>query len=136
MVSIPPAALQFGGSLIAILVLAWLVKRMGLGKAPEFDTDTEVIAAAREVSDGFEAVEVARDRSGRGALLTDEAGRVMLLRQHGVHFAGRILTSAASVRLDGDRVFVDTGERRFGSFELALDDPSAWVERINAVKSD
>ena len=75
------------------------------------------------------------DRDGRGALLRDAAGRVLLLRPHGVHFAGRILSGAARVRRDGDMLVIDTAERRYGAAQLALDDASAWVDAIEAVKS-
>ena len=127
--------MQFGGSLIAILVLAWLVKRMGLGPLPLLETEAEVIAAAREVSDSFDAVDLGRDRAGRAALLRDDRGQIMLLRQHGVHFAGRILGPEASARQDGQLLHIDSGERRFGSIAIAVDEPSAWAERINTIRS-
>lgn len=127
----PPQALQFVGSLIAILVLAWLVKRLGLGKNPRLNDDAQARAAAAEASDGFEAQEIARDADGRGALLRDGQGRIMLLKPHGVHFAGRILTASASADCTAETISVDTGERRYGTIELQVDDPASWVEAIN-----
>lgn len=133
--SLPPELLQFAGSLFAILVLAWLVKRFGLGQAPLLQSDTEAALVAAQVSDGFSAKAVARDASGRGALLRDGHGRIMLLKAHGVHFAGRILSSSASAQLDGSTLLVRSGERRFGDVTLTIGDASSWADAINALDS-
>ena len=127
---IPPQALQFVGSLVAILVLAWLVKRFGLGANPSLKDDAAARAVAAEVSDGFAALEVARDAGGAGALLRDAEGRIMLLKPHGVHFAGRILTASASATHSDNRISISTGEKRFGDVQLTIDDAASWVEAI------
>ena len=129
--AIPPQALQFAGSLLAILVLAWLVQRMGLGKTPLLDSDDDASRAAHEVSDSFVPAKIARDASGKGAVLQDTAGRIMVLKPHGVHFAGRILDHRATVALDGSRLIIDTGEARFGAVSLEISAPNAWVEAID-----
>ena len=126
-------ALQFLGSLAAILVLAALAWRMGLGPAPHLASEEEARSAAAEAIDGFDPSEIALDREGRAALLCDAAGRVLLLRGHGSHFAGRLLTPAASAHLEGDSLLVDTAERRFGTARLAIAQPHAWVRRIEAI---
>ena len=132
---LPPALLQFLGSLAAIFALAGVAVWLKLGPAPRLADETEARIAAEEAVSGFEPVAIGLDRDGRGALLRDAAGRVLLLRPHGVHFAGRILSGAASVRRDGDMLVIDTAERRYGAARLALDDASAWVDAIEAVKS-
>ena len=132
---LPPALLQFLGSLAAIFALAGVAVWLKLGPAPRLADETEARIAAEEAVSGFEPVAIGLDRDGRGALLRDAAGRVLLLRPHGVHFAGRILSGAASVQRDGDMLVIDTAERRYGAARLALDDASAWVDTIEAVKS-
>ena len=119
----------------AFFALAGVAVWLKLGPAPRLADETEARIAAEEAVSGFEPVAIGLDRDGRGALLRDAAGRVLLLRPHGVHFAGRILSGAASVRRDGDMLVIDTAERRYGAARLALDDASAWVEAIEAVKS-
>ena len=87
-----------------------------------------------EAADSFEPVEIALDRAGRSALLRDGAGQILLLRQHGTHFAGRVLTPAAYARIDGEALVVDTAEKRYGGVRLELDDPSLWVQHIESIK--
>ncbi|XUU61640.1 hypothetical protein ACRAQ6_05045 [Erythrobacter sp. HA6-11] len=132
---IPDQALQFAGSLIAILVLAWLVKRLGLGKDPVLTDDNHAIAVATEVLDGFAAQEVARDADGTGALLRDAQGQIILLKPHGGHFAGRVLNSSASAKLSDNEIQITSGEKRFGDVHLIIDDAASWVEAINRLNS-
>ena len=131
----PPALLQFLGSLAAILVLAALAWRLKLGPAPTLDTDEAAARAADEAVSGFDPVEIGRDAEGGGALLRDARGRILLLRPHGSHFAGRLLTSRASAWVDDKSLVVDTQEKRYGSARLSLEDPSAWMQAIEAIKN-
>ncbi len=130
---IPPALLQFLGSLAAIVVLSALVWWLKLGPDRLLDSDEAVRAAAQEALDGFEPVDIARDRQHRAALACDTQGRVMLLRQHGTHFAARVLGPNASVIRTQDTLCVDTAERRFGHASLQLDDACVWEARILAL---
>ena len=112
--------LQFGGSLVAIFVLAWLTVRMGLGGDPRIrDADH-----ARELADdaicGFEPVDVAVDRAGYGALLRDADGRVLLLRRHGVHFVGRLLGARTTGNLNRNLLSSETPESSFGTVTFDL----------------
>lgn len=124
---------QFLGSLAAILALAGIAAWLKLGPSLQLQDEEEARAAAREAVDGFEATEVALDRAGQGALLRDGEGRILLLRQHGTHLAGRLLGTAARAELADGRLYVHTAERRFGSAQLRIDDPQAWVQRIDAI---
>ncbi|MCL4671626.1 MAG: hypothetical protein KJZ64_01535 [Sphingomonadaceae bacterium] len=112
--------LQFGGSLLAILALAWLAHRLGLGGDTRIADEAHARALADEAMCGFEAVDVVIDRAGMGALLRDAHGRVLLLRRHGTHFASRLLDSYAHARLDRNFLTLATADKRFGSVTLDL----------------
>ncbi len=128
---IHPLLLQTGGSLVAIMLLAWLAFALKLGGRPKLTSHNEAAHAAGEVADGFAPIESAIARDGAGALLRDAAGQIMLLKPHGAHFAGRILSEEASATTRRDMVIIDTGEARFGSVQLALNDAETWVAAIN-----
>jgi hypothetical protein len=128
---VPPLVLQTAGSLMAILALAALARRMRLGGAPVLSDAASLQRAAGEVVDGFEVSAFAISQDRTCALTSDSEGRIMLIRRHGNRFAGRILGPAAKARqLDGT-LEVDCGERRFGACQLLIDDPAAWAELIN-----
>ncbi len=124
-------AIQFGGSLLAILALAAIAWKLGLGGDPRIEGEAELRELASEALHGFEAVEVAIDRAGLAALARDAEGRVMLLRRHGAHFAARLLDSHAHVRLDRTFLVVGTSDRRFGEVTLDLGDAApAWAASL------
>lgn len=123
--------LQFAGSLVAILVLAWLAHRLGLGGDTRIRDEAHARALADDALCGFEPVDIAIDKSGIGALLRDAQGRVMLLRRHGSHFASRLLDNHLHVRLDRNLLGVGTGEKRFGTVTLDLGDKApAWAASL------
>jgi hypothetical protein len=123
--------LQFGGSLLAILALAWIAHRLGLGGDARIRDEEQLRALAEEALYGFDPVAVAIDRAGQGALARDAAGRVMLLRRHGAHFAGRLLDNHLHVRLDRHLLEVATGEKRFGKITLDLgEQAAAWAASL------
>ena len=127
-------ALQFGGSLAAILLLAWLARWLGLGGDLRLRDPDEARRLAGEALCGFEAQEVALDRAGIGALLRDSAGRIMLLRRHGVHWVARLLDSHAGVRLDRSFITIATGDRTFGAITLDLGDRAqAWASSLRRI---
>lgn len=126
--------LQFGGSLLAILALAWVAHRMKLGG----DTRIRDEAHARELADdaicGFAAEEVALDRGRIGALLRDRQGRVMLIRRHGSHFAARLLDGHTNTRLDRNFLTLATREKTFGSVTLDLGEAAQqWAASLRRV---
>lgn len=112
--------LRLGGSLVAILVLAGIAWKLGLGGDLRIRDEMHARELADEAVSGFAAVEVAIDRAGHAALLRDTDGQVLLLRRHGAHFASRLLTGHAHVRLDRHQLVVGTGEKRFGEVTLDL----------------
>ena len=127
--------LQFVGSLIAILALAWLARRLGLGGDRRIDSETDALALAEEAMCGFDGEEVAIDRNGTAALVRDRADRILLLRRHGAHFASRLLDRNAEVRLDADTLTFATSDRQFGDVSLDLG-PAAreWAKRLEQAR--
>ena len=132
---LPPELLQFLASLAGVFLLAAIAAWLKLGPAPRLASVAEARAAAEEAMSGFTPVRIALDREGKGALLQDASGRVLLLRPHGSHFVGRILTPAARTEMEGETLVIDTDEKRFGSVRLVLEEASAWVQAINAIKT-
>lgn len=135
MSDVPPVLLQFLGSLVAIFVLAGLAWKLGLGAPPRLKSEAEARIAADQVVSGFEPTRIALDADGSGAIMSDDAGRIMVVRRHGSHFAGRILTPVASAAVDGEALLIATGEKRFGSVRLTVEDASSWMQAIEAIKS-
>ena len=127
--------LTLAASLIAVLGLAGLALWLGLGRDPILASEAEAQCWANEVNDGFVAQQVALDRQGKGALLRNDAGDIMVLKPHGGHFAGRILAASASVRIAQGVLIVDCGEARFGQVQLNVSDSEVWANRINALGS-
>lgn len=131
-------ALQVLGSLLAILVLAWLARRMNLGGDPRIGSPEEARALAEEAVCGFDPQAIVVDRAGIGALVRDGADRVLLIRRHGSHFAAREVTSHAGVRLDGRFLSITTDDRRFGTITLDLGEQAqvwaASLRRLGAAR--
>ena len=127
--------LQFGGSLAAILLLAWLAKRLGLGGDPRLRDPEDAKRLAGEALYGFEVQDVVLDRAGIGALLRDSAGRVMLLRRHGARWAARLLDGHTGVRLDRAFMTIATSDRTFGAVTLDLGDQAqAWAGSLRRIR--
>ena len=127
-------AAQLGASLLAILVLAWLAAKLGLGGDERIRDEDHARELAHHVHYGFEPIEVAIDRAGMGALLKDSEGRQLLIRRHGSHFAGRMLDANAHARLD--RSFLTIGaEKSFGQFTLDLGDQAqSWAAGLRGLR--
>lgn len=123
--------LQFVGSLLAILGLAWIARRLDLGGDTRIRDEAHLRELAEEALYGFEPIDIAIDRAGMGALARDAQGRVMLLRRHGSHFAARLLDNHLNVRLDRNVLVVGTGEKRFAKVALDLGDQApAWAASL------
>jgi hypothetical protein len=124
-------AIQFGGSLLAILALAWTAHKLGLGGDRRIRDESELRELAEEALCGFDPVDIALDRAGLAALARDADGRIMLLRRHGAHFASRMLDGHANARLDRHFLVVGTNDRRFGEVTLDLgEQASAWAASL------
>ncbi|WP_174295750.1 hypothetical protein [Alteripontixanthobacter muriae] len=127
----PDQLLQFGGSLMAVAMLIWLVRKLELGPEREIRDEAEARRLAQEADHSFQPVEVALDTSGHAALLADKRGRTMLLRVHGTHHAARILTFGAVVGSHEGRLTIDAADRQFGTVTLDLGaEADIWEKRI------
>ena len=123
--------LVIGASLVAILFLAWLSSRLGLGGEPRNRDEDHARELADEALCGFTSTEIAIDRSGAAALLRDEAGHVLLLRRHGAHFAARLLEPSATILFERDRLIVTPTDRWFGTAALELGGAvPRWVSEL------
>lgn len=112
-------AMKFAGSLLAVLGIAWLVRRMELGTDYErIRDDAHAIALAEEAECGFGGVAADVDAAGYGAIVRNAEGRMMLVRVHGNRFAARRIDTSFTARLDRNRLWLQSGERSFGSVEL------------------
>lgn len=128
--------LQFGGSLVAILLLGWLARKLKLGGDPRIADEDHARTLADEAVCGFEAQAVVLDRAGVGALVRDSHDRVLLIRQHGSHFAARAIASHTGVRLDGRFLTVATQDKRFGTVVLDLGDQAqVWAASLRRLGS-
>lgn len=123
--------IQIGGSLAAILLLAWIARQLGLGRDVRLQGEDQARELAAAAISGFAASELVLDRAGIGALLRDPAGRVMLLRRHGAHFVARLLDSHGFARLDRNFLTIGTGEKRFGEVTLDLGEQAQiWASSL------
>lgn len=131
---LPPGvglALQVAGSLIAILAVWALARWMQLGGDVRIADEDHARELAEAALCGFEPIAVGLDRARIGAVLRDARGRVMVLRRHGSHFVGRLLTSRQGVRLDRNFLVISTGERNFGTVTLDLGaEAQAWAASL------
>jgi hypothetical protein len=111
---------KLGGSIIAILLLAWTAKGMGLGGDIRIRDEGHARRLAEEAICGFDPVDIVLDRAGIGALMKDASGRHLLIRRHGAQFAGRLLDGHSDSRLDQNFLTIGTGEKAFGKVTLNL----------------
>ena len=111
---------KLGGSIAAILLLAWTAKGMGLGGDIRIRDEGHARRLAEEAICGFDPVDIVLDRAGIGALMKDAAGRHLLIRRHGAQFAGRLLDGHSDSRLDQNFLTIGTGEKAFGKVTLNL----------------
>jgi hypothetical protein len=120
------------GSLVAVLLLAWTAKAMGLGGDVRLTRDHALRIAGEE---GFQLANVIIDRAGIAGIARDRDGRHMLIRRHGVNFVTRIIRAPLDARLDQKLLTLGTGEPAFGRITLDLGDQAAvWAAGLRAVR--
>lgn len=123
--------ISLAGSLAAVLFVAWLVGRLGLGGARPLDEPTaRQLVEATFVGRRFGAVRL--DRDGRGALVEGLDGTAALVRPHGDKWVARLLHPPIEARTDGETLIVAPNETMFGSTKLVLgaEEAGRWVARL------
>ncbi|OJW68741.1 MAG: hypothetical protein BGO57_14105 [Sphingomonadales bacterium 63-6] len=125
--------LVFAGSLAGVLFLVLVAKYLGLGSDARIADEAE----ARELADnalcGFSASEIVLASGGKGALLRDGQGRIMLLAPHGAQFAGRLLDRDTAVSRDGTCLTLTLSDRTFPPVSMDFGpEAEAWERRITA----
>ena len=127
--------LKLGGSIAAILFIAWFARFLRLGGDVRIRSEEQAREIANETCCGFDPVEIAIDKAGIAALLRDAEGRHLLVRRHGVQWAGRLLDRHNDSRLDQNFLTVGTGEKTFGSVTLNLgSQASHWAAGLRHLK--
>lgn len=127
---------KLAASLAAILFVAWMVRRMGLGGDARIRDEAHARELAEQALCGFDPVEIAIDRAGIGALLRDAQDRQMILRRHGAQFVGRLLDSSTQSRLDQNFLTIGTSDRHFGKVTLNLGDRAqSWAAGLRRIQA-
>ena len=111
---------KLGGSIAAILLLAWTAKRMGLGGDVRIRDEDHARALAEEAVFGFQPERIILDKANIGALMKDAQGRHLLIRRHGAQFVGRLLDGHSDSRFDQNFLTIGTGDKAFGKVTLNL----------------
>lgn len=121
----------FAGSLLAILLVAALVRWLKLGEAPRIADAAMARQLAYDLYDGFDATDIAVDKGGGAAVLRDAAGHYLLLRPHGAHFIARPILSPDTCRLDRQNLTIGTGDRLEPPVTLQLGQAAQiWASRF------
>lgn len=107
------------GSLGAILMVALVVRQLGLGDT-RLGSAAEACRIASEQLSGFDAAEALVDSAGQAALVLSRDGRIALLKRHGAHYAARVLQRPLAAQRQDGGWRIQSGERRFGAVTLAL----------------
>ena len=126
--------LVLGGSLAAILALAGIAWALRLGEPLRIDDPNHAKALAREADTAFAPAEAAVCEEGGAAIVADAAGRIMVLRRHGAHIAGRVLDPGASARVEHGTLTVVPTDRTYGPVALKLSEHAqSWAARVDGV---
>ena len=103
---------QLGGSLIAVLVLAWIARLLKLGESRIADAETAKRMAEEALGD-FVPRAALVGTNGAAALVLGTDG-IALLKRHGAKVAVRRLGRPLWRRPSPEGVTIESGERMFG----------------------
>lgn len=124
---------MLGGSLVAVLLLAFAARAMDLGGDVRIAGRDEALRIAE--GEGFMPSDIAVDRAGIAAIARDAGGRHLLIRRHGVHFVARVLRAPLDARLDQNFLTLGTNERLFGRVTLDLGSAASnWAASLRSVR--
>ncbi|WP_394653008.1 hypothetical protein [uncultured Sphingomonas sp.] len=107
---------QLGGSLVAVLLLAWIARWLRLGESKITDATTAAQFAEGALA-GFHAGRAVVGTDGAAALVAGDTG-IAVVKRHGVKVAVRRLIPPLHLRVSVEGVTVETGERLFGAVTL------------------
>jgi len=103
---------QLGGSVAAVLLLAWVSWLLKLGESRIADAETAKTMAEEALS-GFDARAALVGTNGAAALVLGTDG-IALLKRHGAKVAARRLGRPLWRRPSPEGVTIETGEKMFG----------------------
>lgn len=125
---------QLGGSLAAILILAGIAWALKLGHPPRIEDEDHAKALSIEADTAFVPAQAGVCESGAAAILADPQDRIMVLRRHGTHFAGRVLEPGAVAQTEHGALTVIPTDRTYGTVTLQLGEHAqSWAARVDAV---
>ena len=107
---------QLGGSLAAVLLLAWIARLLKLGEGRIADEETAAEMAESALA-GFKAREALVSTDGSAALVLGN-GSIAVLKRHGAKVAARRMVPPLWRRPSAEGVTIETGERMFGPVTL------------------
>lgn len=108
----------FGGSIVAVLVLALVARLLGLGRGARIASEAEARDTAEALISGFESAATLLAEDGRAALVHGRAGDAALLKIHGARIAARHLHAPLAATAAPEGLRVDSGDARFGTVTL------------------
>jgi hypothetical protein len=108
--------MQLGGSLGAVLVLAWIARLLRLGESRITDDETAAHLAEAMLA-GFVARDALVSTDGSAALVLGN-GAIAVLKRHGARVAARRMVPPLWRRASPEGVTIETGERMFGPVTL------------------
>ncbi|AQR74867.1 hypothetical protein [Sphingomonas sp. LM7] len=108
--------MQLGGSLAAVLVLAWVSWLLKLGESRIADANTAKQMAEDALS-GFVARAALVGSNGAAALVLGNDG-IAVVKRHGAKVSVRRLARPLWKRASPEGVTIETGERMFGAVML------------------
>lgn len=118
--------IQLAVSLVAILALAWLARRLGLGGDARIADRDHALNLAAEGIYGFAGIDAAVDRAGYSALVRDAAGRHVLIIVKGNKFVTRMIRPRVEGRLDQKLLTLDLREPDCPPVTLNLGDQAQY----------
>lgn len=118
--------IQLAASLIAIFLLAWAARRMGLGGETRISGHDHALQLAGEGIYGFTGSDTAIDRAGYSALVRDDEGRHVLIIVKGNKYVTRMIHPPIAGRLDQKLLTLDLREPDCPPVTLNLGDQAQY----------
>ncbi|WP_373487884.1 hypothetical protein [Blastomonas sp.] len=106
-------------SLVAILAVSALVRYLRLGEGGIRDAADAARIAEEQIA-AFDAATVLLSETRTAALVEGRDGRIVILKCHGAHCAGRVLQRPLGARRDGLIWRIETGDALYGKVALTL----------------